>query len=371
MLTRTIVVTCLLLATAFVTASHAAEARTAGTVVAIQEDLVVIELGDEPAVAEGSVLVAWRRLPSLRGGADYRVAGLWWEVAELTVVQVGAGVAVARRTGDPPQPVPAAMDETGAPAAQVHVGDRVRTTGAVGERSLGVRVTFPREELFGDADVEFGEGGEDVMRQWLRGLQSMELPITVEVHARFDEVGGEAPDLSRSMSADEDAPFGPSPGEPVVPVEGLQEPIGLPIVPPPGHEVIVVDGVQRDGTPNAWQYVDPVTLARRRGQRVASALAAHLQIPPDLVSVTVVPRGKSASFPHAPGYDRPGDQVRILAAGIEWSDPGPRPRPTPKIDVERDGEDAEEPPRRRRLLEKMPAEVSLASPRKEAPETER
>ena len=351
-------------------ASASAEDRTAGTVVSIQGDLVVIELGAEPAVAEGSVLQAWRRLPSHRGSAAYRDSAVWWEVAELTVIQVGSGVAVARRTGDPTMPLPASLDETGAPAEQVHIGDRVRATGAIGERSLGVRVTFPREELFGEADVDFAEDGEGVMKHWLRGLESMELPITVEVHARLDELGGEPPDLPRSMSADEDAPYGPSPGEPVVPVEQLDEAATLPVEPPPGHEVIVVDGVKRDGRPDAWHYIDPVTLARRRGERVAGALATHLQIPASLVTVTVVPRGHSASYPHALGYDRPGDQVRILAAGIQWSDPGPAPRPKPKITTPKN-EDEDDKPRRRRLLERVPSEVSLVSPRQPGEDKER
>ena len=372
-MTRTRTTAALLLAAALGLPGFAlAEERVAGTVVAIDADLVVIELGDEPAVAQGSVLKAWRRLPSTRGSAPYRASGLWWEVAELTVIQVGDGVAVARRTGDPLTAVPAALDESGAAAEQVHIGDRVRATGAVGERSVGVRVTFPREELFGEADVEFPEHGAATMKHWLRGLSSMELPITVEVHARMEELGGEAPDLSRSMSADDDAPYGPSPGEPVVPVDGLDGSVALPAEPPPAHEVMVVDRVARDGQPDVWRYLDPVTLARRRGARVAGALANHLGIDPDLVLITVVPRGQSASYPHAIGYDRPGDQIRILAAGIEWEDPGPAPRPKPRTTEKPVGEE-EDQPRRRRLLERMPAEVSLAprSPSGDEPERER
>lgn len=343
-----------------VPAVAAAGDRSAGTVVSIQDEILVIELGAEPAVAEGSVLKVWRRLPSARGSAEYRTSSLWWEIAEVTVLQVGDGVAVARRTGDPVRPMPSALDETGAPGEQVHIGDRVRTTGAVGERSVGVRVTFPREELFGEADVEFPEAGAKVMKHWLRGLRSMELPITIEVHARLDELNGEPPDLGRSMSADDDAPFGAAPGDPVVPVEGLEESLAVPVEPPPAHEVLVVDGVRRDGQPEIWRYLDPVTLARRRGERVAAAIATHLEIPMELVRISVVPRGHSASFPHAVGYDRPGDQVRILAGGIDWVDPGPAPKPkpvAPPADTEEDRDDGKH---RRRLLERVPREVSLA-----------
>ncbi len=340
-------------------ASAAAEDRAAGTVVAIQGDMLLIEVGEEPAVAEGSVLMVWRRLPSDRGSAAYRTSSLWWEVAEVTVDQVGGGVAVAHRTGDPGKAMPAGLDETGAPSEAVHIGDRVRTTGAIGERSVGVRVTFPREELFGEGDVDFPEPGAAVMKHWLRGLRSMELPITVEVHARLVELSGEAPDLARSMSADEDAPFGAAPGDPVVPVDGLDESVAIPVQPPPAHEVLVVDGVRRDGQPEIWRYLDPVTLARRRGERVAAAIATHLHIPVELVRISVVPRGQSASYPYAAGYDRPGDQVRILAAGIDWVDPGPAPKPRPAA-VPDEEEDKNEGRHRRRLLERVPAEVSLA-----------
>ncbi len=366
------IVTALALAFAlsFPAVALADEDRSAGTVVAIQENLVVIELGDEPAVAEGSVLMVWRRLPSARGDAEYRNSSIWWEIAEVTVVQVGDGVAVARRTGDPLKPVPTALDETGAPGDRVHIGDRVRTTGAVGERTMGVRVTFPREELFGEKDADFPDSGAEVMKHWLRGLKSMELPITIEVHARMDELGGESPDLARSMSADEDAPFGPAPGDPVVPVEGLDESVAVPVEPPPAHEVMVVDGVRRNGQPETWRYLDPVTLARRRGERVAGAIATHLDLPVELVRVSVVPRGHSASYPHAAGYDRPGDQVRVLAAGIEWIDPGPAPKPRPAVEKTVE-EDEEKGNRRRRLLERVPKEVSLAPTRDGASETER
>jgi len=341
-----------------------AEERVAGTVVAIQGDLLMVELGDEPAVAPGTVLQAWRRLPDARGTASYRDAALWFEVAELTVVQISDDVAVARRTGDPQEPIPVDLSESGAPATSVLIGDRVRTTGAVAIRPVETRVTFDRADLFGEADFDFPDAGRENFAAWLRGLSSMDLPITVEVHGRFQELGAELPDSSRALSAEQDAPFGPAPGEPVVPVDGLHDPVALPVRPPRGDEVLVVDAVNPDGTVDAWRYLDPVTLAHRRGQRVADALANHLDLPPGAVTVRVVPRGISAAYPTARGYDRPGDQVRILSGGMDWSPPAAIPAPKPVRPAE--STPADDPPRRRRLLER-PAEVSLRGPTTRSP----
>jgi len=342
-----------------------ASPRSAGTVVAIQGEHQIVELGEEPAVGPGTVLTVWRRAPAARGEASYREAAVWFEVASLTVLSVGEGVAVTTRTGDPAVPMPAALDESGAPPEEVHVGDRVRTTGAVSERPVDVRVTFARTDLFGDEDVDLPARGRTLLSRWLAGLVSMELPITVEVHGRFPELGAEVADASRALSAEEDRPFGPAPGEPVVPVDGLREPTSLPAAAPPGDEVMVVGGSLPDGSVDTWRYLDPVTLAWRRGDRLASALAVHLEIPREGIVVRVVPRGISAEYSEAPGYDRPGDQIRVLAAGMVWTQPPP-PNP-PSSPPEPREPDEEAPPQKRRLLEPAPSEVTLRSPRRREP----
>ena len=327
-----------------------AQDRVAGTVVAVQGDTLVVELGDEPAVAEGTVLTAWRQLPSRRGDAAYRKTGAWFEIARLTVLSVGDGIAVVQRSGEPSIPVPLGLDETGADPSLVHVGDRVRTTGAVAARPVSVRVTFAGDDLYRPQDVGLSAPGADHLKNWLRGLRSMQGPIVVEVHARLEELGGEAPDLSRSMSADEDAPFGPTPGSPVVPVDGLRAEEPLPQPPPEGDEVLVVAGAGPRGTVDAWHYLDPVTLALRRGEAVAGPLASKLGLREAQIQVRVVPRGAPASYPDAPGHDRAGDQVRILASGMDWSEPPPLQPPKPKKDEEKDEEDKP----KRRLLERPP-----------------
>ena len=338
--------------------------RNAGTVVSIRGDLLILEIGDEPAVGPGTVLQAWRRLPATRGTASYRSAALWFEVAELTVIQLSDGVAIARRTGDPKDPVPADLDRTGAPPDVVWIGDRVRTTGAVALRPVEVRVTFAREDLFKESDFTLAAEGLSHMNGWLRGLKSLELPVTVEVHGRFAELGPELPDVSRSVSVDQNAPFGPVPGEPVVPVDSLHGSLAVPVRTPSGDEVIVVEDVRADGTVDAWRYLDPVTLAHRRGQRIADALTAHLDLPAGAVSVKVVPRGISASYPTAAGYDRPGDQVRILSRGIDWVSPDPIPKATPPKTGKKSGKPS---PRKRRILERLP-ELSLRTPSAREPE---
>ncbi len=331
----------------------------AGTVVAIEGDTYVLELGDESGrVSVGSVLQVYRRLPSVRGTAAYRGDAIWWEVGTLTVAGIGDGVAVATYAGAG-QPMPAGLDESGAPADRVHVGDKVRANGAIGARPAKVRVAFAQADLFDVEATELEGEGAAMMAEWLRGLKSIEGPIEVEVHPRIEELGSAPPDLSRQLSLGADEPFGPAPGTPAVPVEGLYEGAPEPVAIPDGREVLVVD--EADGKPDVWHYLDPVTLAQRRGERVRDALAAHLEVDAGAIVVRVVPRPTTAHDMAAktPGYDTPEDQIRIYATAIEWAEPPPKRRPQPKIEEEEPkGEDQVPKVRRRRLLEKFPEDVS-------------
>jgi hypothetical protein len=332
-----------------------ADPRTAGTVVAINGETYLVDLGEETGVSEGSVLQVYRRLPSERGTAAYRNSPLWWEIGELTVAGVSSGVAVATYSGAG-RALPLGLDESGAPADRVHIGDRVRATAAVAERPTSVRVTFAVRDLFGVQDLTLAGDRAAVLAEWLRGLKRIEGPIEIEVHPRIAELGEAPPDGSRSLSLTGDAPFGAAPGEPTVPVEGLYENPPRAISLPPAREVLVVDA--RDGRPDVWHYLDPVTLAARRGEQVAAALAAHLGVPVETIVVRVVPR-PTTSYDLAvktPGYDTPQDQIRILASAIDWAEPPPAP---PRA---REEEPTEEPgptvpnTRRRRLLERPPPE---------------
>lgn len=331
--------------------------RVAGTVVAIAGEAYVVDLGEEEGVSPGTVLLAFRQLPSPRGSAEFRGAAIWWDVGRLTVRSLGDGVAVATWGGPAAAPLPAGLDESGAPPERVQVGDRVRVTAAIAEMPVPVRVSFSLADLFTGADVALEGDGAGLMRHWLSGLRSVEGPIEVEVHARIEELGETAPDLSRELSLDDDAPFGPAPGEPVVPVEALYEGAPEPAEVPPGREVFVIDG--GEGGPEVWRYLDPVTLARRRGEQVAAALSAHLGLPPAAVLVRVVPRATPAGglAGGVPGYDEPGEQIRIVAPSIDWVEPEPVPEPARarKKDAE-DGSPVR--PHRRRLLERPPEDVS-------------
>ena len=201
---RTTSITIALLAL-LATSSAAAEERVAGTVVAISGETYVVALGDEPGVSAGTILQAWRRLPSPRGSAAYRQAASWWDVGRLTVHSVADGVAVASWAGPPDQPLPSGLDESGVPADRIQVGDRVRATAALGQRPGDVRVAFALADLFGPADVELAGGGQALFGRWLKGLRSIEGPIEVEVHPRLAELGEIGPDLSRELSLDGDA----------------------------------------------------------------------------------------------------------------------------------------------------------------------
>ncbi len=329
--------------------------REAAVVVAVHGDLLVLESGAEPGLGPGAILSVYRRLPSARGSAPYRDAAIWWDVGRVRVLQVGPEGAVATWHGPPRTPVPAGLDESGAPADRVQVGDRARATGSVGERVRDVRVTFARGDLFEPHDERLGGAGAAHLAAWLAGLRSMDGPLRVEVHARLEELGPEAPDLERLISAENDAPFGPAPGTATVPVDRLYEaPVEAASPPPAGREVVIVEAGERG--PERWHYLDPLSLAEQHGRDVAGALAARLKIEPSLVSVTVVPRGTWSEGEALAGYDTPGDQIRILAAGLEWAEPPPPRAAPPKEEVVE-----EKPPdrtRKRRLLERVPEEVS-------------
>jgi hypothetical protein len=343
-----------LLAAAPATASD----RVAGTVVAISGETYVVDLGGEPPVSPGTILQAWRQLPSARGTGAYRDSAVWWDVGRLTVRSVSDGLAVAVWSGPADEPMPFGLDESGVPGELVQVGDRVRATAAVGERPRDVRVTFALADLFGPADRELGSGGQALFDRWLRGLESVEGPIEVEVHPRLAELGEVGPDLSRDLSLDGDLPFGPAPGDGVVPVEGLYEGAPAPVPVPDAREVMVVE--RGASGPDVWRYLDPISLARRRGEHIAAALSAHLRLPPEAVLVRVVPRPavREDLARTAPGYDTTGDQLRILATAIQWAEPVDEPVRRKVEPVEESEEEAEDKDRRRRILEKPPEEIS-------------
>ena len=334
--------------------AHAATA--AGTVVSIQGEAYVFRLEAETAVSVGSILDVYRRLPDTRGTAAYRQAPNWWQMGRLKVVSLGDGFGVAELAAGPAAMPPVGFGESGAPVGAVQLGDKLRTTGAVAERPNRVRVSFARSDLFSAQDHDLPESGEAFLREWLRGLKSMDGPIEVQVHARLPELGLELPDIDRTLSAQRDDPFGPAPGTSVMPAEGLYDRPQEPVNVPEGREVLVVQG---GGAKDTWHYVDPVTLARRQGSRVAGALAASLAVQTSAILVTVVPRPLALTSTNTPGYEFNGDQIRILASAISWSEPPPRKKKK-KLRKKSDDEDPK-PKKRRRLLEQSPQEVSAAA----------
>ena len=322
----------------------------AGTVVAIQGEAYIVQLEGETAVSVGSILDVYRRLPDLRGSAGYRQSANWWNMGSLKVVSIGDDYGIAVLASGPAELPPAGLDESGIPAGVVRLGDKVRTTGAVAERPNQVRVSFARSDLFAVEDYELPEKGEKFLREWLRGLKSMDGPIEVQVHAHLPELG--LADADREISALRDSPFGAAPGTPVTPAEGLYERPSKPVNVPAGREVLVVGA---GGVKDTWHYMDPVTLAQRQGARIAGALATRLAVKSTAIRVTVVPRPLMLTASKTPGYDYSGDQIRILAAAIDWSEPPPKKKKIRKKKLD----PLDKPKKRRRLLEQGPTEVSV------------
>jgi siroheme synthase (precorrin-2 oxidase/ferrochelatase) len=136
----------------------------------------------------------------------------------------------------------------------------------------------------------------------------------------------------------------------VTPAEGLYERPVEPVNVPSGREVLVVG---EGGAKDTWHYMDPVTLAQRHGARIAGALASRLEVKPTVIRVTVVPRPLTLTNTKTPGYDYTGDQIRILATAINWSEPPPKKKIRKKKQ-----EQPEKRKKRRRLLEQNPKEMS-------------
>ncbi|MEE2828765.1 MAG: hypothetical protein VX498_06235 [Myxococcota bacterium] len=345
----------------------------AGTVIAVDPagQVYTVDLGDELA-SRGSILQVYRRLPAKRGTAAYRSSVVWWEVGQLTVQAVGNGLAIASWSAEPSSPVPAELEESGAPGDLVLVGDRVRATGGIAARPAKIRVTFARSDLFESGGTELGEEGTEFLATWLEGLESMEGPIEVEVHAQLEAMGTRS-NTGTSAESRKDYPVGPTLDRPTTPSEDLFEETRRGAEVPEAREVLVVG--QHAGKAEVWHYVDPIRLARRQGDRIADALAAHLRIDPEEVLVHVVPRRlreKGSNDLDVPGYEALTDQVRILATGISYVQPEAegdqrrpevRPRRRPRQPaVEQPRPQREQPRRRRRRLLERPPEVSGRAP---------
>jgi len=349
-------------------AVKAPKVERAGEVVAIDGtgSVYTIQLGDE-VVSEGSILQVYRRLPSERGSADYRSEAVWWEVGQLAVTALGGTTAVAVRQSPPSKPFPAELEESGAPASVVLIGDRVRATGAIGARPSPVRVTFQRADLFGLGQSELGEEGRPFFASWLDGLKGMEGPIQVEVHVQLGALG-EAGGHGESSGGDRqrDYPFGPTSERPVAPPGDLYENSSVGVSVPESRDLLVVSS--HEGKADTWHYVDPVQLAQRQGEVLAGALAASLRIPAEQISVRVLPSQVTVGGEEdaVPGYEADDEQVRILASSIEYVQPQideeenrRRLQPAPRRPRRDPGaqpapEEPQTAPRRRRLLERPP-----------------
>ncbi len=329
--------------------------REPGVVVAVHGPTYVVRVGAEPAIGAGTVLQVYRRLPSARGAAPYRDAVLWWEVGRLSVTSVDAGVAVATQIAGPPVALPDGLDESGAPADRVQVGDSVRTTGAVTDRRPRSRVVFPVAELFSPEGTRPTDEGRAAIARWAKGLKAIEGPVEVRVRTRLRELGVVGPDIDRSVSITRDAGEGPVPGDPVTPIIDLHGAAVGPSEVSPARVVHVVEPGE-DGV-ETYQYLDPVTLSQHRAAAVADLVAAAAGLEREAVLVTVVPLPELTAHEDAPGYDRGGDVVWILAGAIDWEEPAP---PKPAVDPAPAEEPERPADRPRRPFERLPPDGEVS-----------
>ncbi len=155
-----------------VVAAYAASGGAAGEVYHVD----VRGLDD---VVEGSVLIAYRRVPARRGDAEFRSHPVWMESGRLRVVGLSDGWATASQLTGPPTTLPA-VDRDGLPRDRVCIGDRVVETGENALSEQRIVGEFDLRVLFGDAGDAVTVEGERMLRLWL-GRFAVRGPIRVNM----------------------------------------------------------------------------------------------------------------------------------------------------------------------------------------------
>jgi hypothetical protein len=118
-------------------------------------------------VREGSILIAYRRIPSARGDAPFRYEPVWLESGRLQVTTIGPRWVTARPVMDSPHiPLPA-LDDDGLPLDRICIGDRVVESGQVGLTDTQVVGRFDLELLFAGGGDEMEREGQEALRLWL------------------------------------------------------------------------------------------------------------------------------------------------------------------------------------------------------------
>ena len=155
----------------------------------------------------GSVLVAFRRVPSARGDAEFRDDPVWMEAGRLEVLGQGEGWVTARMVAGPPFPIPA-LDDDGLPGDRVCIGDRVVETGSAGVSAEAVVGHFEQDLLFPAGSHVLHDDGLEVMRVWLsRFAVGGSVRIDVGIRGERKAVEGRRP-ATRERLARADGPAG-------------------------------------------------------------------------------------------------------------------------------------------------------------------
>jgi len=119
------------------------------------------------AVELGSILIAYRRVPAVRGDAAFRDDPVWMESGRVKVVGFGEnGWAVGHMVTGPPFELPA-LDDDGLPRDRICIGDRVVDSGSVGPAAESVVGHFDHDLLFHEGSHELRDDGLEVLRLWL------------------------------------------------------------------------------------------------------------------------------------------------------------------------------------------------------------
>ena len=118
-------------------------------------------------VREGSILIAYRRVPAARGDAPFRYEPVWLESGRLQVLGVGPRWMTARQISHSPYPPLPSVDADGLPLDRVCIGDRVLESGQIGLTDAQVVGRFDLDLLFSGGGDEIGAGGLDSLMVWL------------------------------------------------------------------------------------------------------------------------------------------------------------------------------------------------------------
>lgn len=209
-------------------------------------------------VREGSILIAYRRVPAERGDAPFRYEPVWLESGRLQVTAIGPRWVTARQILDSPHiPLPV-LDDDGLPLDRICIGDRVVESGQVGLADSQVVGRFDLELLFPGGGDDLEAEGQETLRLWL---------------SRFGVLGGVQVDVS---------------------VPGAQ-PLGTG-EPPTTDERIAPLPLRGDrGWAEVHRGEEARTLAQRRARRLADAVEAVLGLEDGRVLATVSWVGEGVS----------------------------------------------------------------------------